>query len=174
MSKATWVLVNATNWSQICQFMFAIWLESITEQFWVNFTKSQFAVIRTSHYFRLLATSVSGADDQPCARVKFSFESTGARRSSYVTFQKIVQSLKKCIFPKDNFSKCIFKSVFSKMYFPKCIFQGCIAKVCFAHCSTSRLALGSPGCRSSFVRHHAQNTTLWCFRPYKPYIFWKL
>ena len=28
---------------------------------------------------------------------------------------------------------------------------------------------------SSFVRrHHAQNTTLWCFRPYKPYIFWKL
>ena len=26
-----------------------------------------------------------------------------------------------------------------------------IAKVCFAHCSTSRLALGSPGCRRSFV-----------------------
>ena len=50
-----------------------------------------------------------------------------------------------------------------------------IAKVCFAHWSTSRLALGSPGCRrSSFVCHHAQNTTLWCFRPYKPYIFWKL
>ena len=50
-----------------------------------------------------------------------------------------------------------------------------IAKVCFAHCSTSRLALGSPGCLSSFVvRHHAQNTTLWCFRPCKPYIFWKL
>ena len=50
-----------------------------------------------------------------------------------------------------------------------------IAKVCSAHCSTSRLALGSPGCRrSSFVCHHAQNTTLWCFRPYKPYIFWKL
>ena len=24
------------------------------------------------------------------------------------------------------------------------------------------------------VCHHAQNTTLWCFRPYKPYIFWKL
>ena len=23
-------------------------------------------------------------------------------------------------------------------------------------------------------RHHAQNTTLWCFRPCKPYIFWKL
>ena len=32
-----------------------------------------------------------------------------------------------------------------------------IAKVCFAQCSTSRLALGSPGC-SSVVRHHAQNT----------------
>ena len=34
------------------------------------------------------------------------------------------------------------------------------AKVCFAQCSTSRLALGSPGC--SFVcrrrRNHAQNT----------------
>ena len=33
-----------------------------------------------------------------------------------------------------------------------------IAKVCSAHCSTSRLAPGSPGCRL-FVRHHAQNTT---------------
>ena len=29
-----------------------------------------------------------------------------------------------------------------------------IAKVCFAQCSTSRLALGSPGW--SVVRHHAQ------------------
>ena len=37
-----------------------------------------------------------------------------------------------------------------------------IAKVCLVHCSTSRLALGSPGCL--FVRrrrrHYAQNTTL--------------
>ena len=50
-----------------------------------------------------------------------------------------------------------------------------IAKVCFAHCSTSRLALHR-FTRLSFVVvcHHAQNTTLWCFRPYKPYIFWKL
>ena len=39
-------------------------------------------------------------------------------------------------------------------------FVASFAKVCFAQCSTSRLALGSPGC--SFVcrrrRHHAQNT----------------
>ena len=47
-----------------------------------------------------------------------------------------------------------------------------IAKVCSVHCSTGRLALGLPGCLG--VCHHAQNTTLWCFRPYKPYIFWKL
>ena len=47
------------------------------------------------------------------------------------------------------------------------------ARVCSVHCSTGRLALGSPGCLF-VVRHHAQNTTLWCFRPYKPYIFWKL
>ena len=43
-----------------------------------------------------------------------------------------------------------------------------IAKVCFAHWSTSRLALGSPGCSFVRRRHHDQHTTLRCFRPYKP------
>ena len=38
-----------------------------------------------------------------------------------------------------------------------------VAKVCFAHCSTSRLALGSPGC-CSVVRSYVTMPEI----PYKP------
>ena len=46
-----------------------------------------------------------------------------------------------------------------------------IAKVCFAQCSTSRLALGSPGCLfgRSVGRHHAQNI----FKTLIMLYFWK-
>ena len=39
------------------------------------------------------------------------------------------------------------------------------------------VALSSLVCRLSFVRPsvpHGNISTVWCFRPYKPYIFWKL
>ena len=60
-----------------------------------------------------------------------------------------------------------------------------IAKVCFAQCSTSKLAVGSPGCRRHLCRrHHAQNSIyaniyrFWALMPvfiiYMTHVWWYL